>query len=85
MKLWIKLIENDRIKQHNVIENDLKMNRENFEISLREICAELDIPTPMILKSNFKHFNMFNIAKFTERDFVETINFDAMTVENVDK
>lgn len=50
---------------------------------LREVCEELDEPTPIVLKSHFLDLKQFNVTRFSARDFVEIIYFEKMVLELV--
>ena len=45
-------------------------------------CHELDLPTPVVLSSHASSFTQFNIARFKPGDFVESVDFDELTMEN---
>ena len=57
-------------------------SRETFFYHLSDICYELGVATPVLLKSHFSNFEEFNNMKFLKRDFVESFNFDQMVIEN---
>lgn len=50
---------------------------------LREVCEELDEPTPVVLKSHFSDLKQFNVTRFSARDFVEFVYFEKMILELV--
>ena len=50
---------------------------------VRLACHEADIPTPVVLSSHAGSFTRYNIARFKPSDFVEHVDFDEMTMENV--
>jgi hypothetical protein len=81
MKLWIKLIKGEKVKRGVV-----RVVREDFDgltEDLRGVCNELDIPTPMILRSRYEQLMNFNMLKLKADDFIESIGFDTMYLENV--
>lgn len=80
-KLWAKTIKNDRVKKSFVYKGEDKFEPKLFEKYMRELCEQMDIPTPVILKSHKRNFDSFNMTKFNEGDFVEHIDFDSLTVE----
>jgi hypothetical protein len=42
----------------------------------------LDIPTPVVLSSHVRNYTLFNVAKFRKEDFVESVPFDTLQLEN---
>ncbi|MEG1535560.1 MAG: hypothetical protein RR416_01155 [Clostridia bacterium] len=75
------MTEHKIVKQMIYI-SDLTTKYNNFEIWLREIANQLDIPTPIILPSHYKNFVNFHNAKFRPDDFVETLGCDMFVVED---
>ena len=55
---------------------------EKFNLHIEKICHELDIPTPVILKSHIKNYVDFNIVTFLKRDFIEYVDFEKLILEN---
>ncbi|MEG1509676.1 MAG: hypothetical protein RR454_04365 [Clostridia bacterium] len=81
MKIWAKLQTGEKLQASKIFECNKKLNYNNFVEFMREICYSYDIPTPMILKCQFMHFVNFHNVKFVENDFIESINFDFMQIE----
>ncbi len=50
---------------------------------LSDICEELDIPTPVMLKTHIFNYAKFRTVKFLPRDFTETPEFDKLVIENI--
>ena len=46
------------------------------------MCHEIDIPTPAILKTHINNYVDFNNSTFLPRDFIESIDFDSVIIEN---
>lgn len=81
-KIWAKTIKSHKITQSYVYHSADKFDSEEFLQYLTEICHDMDIPTPVILKSHIRNYNLFNIAKFRKEDFVESVPFDLLQLEN---
>ena len=58
-------------------------NEDEFVSVLQEVCDKMDIPTPVVTYINFNHYVMFNNTRFKPRDFVESVDFDHLTIESV--
>ena len=83
MKIWAKLITNGKIKKQIVYEKDEKLVYSKFFEYIVEIAQALDIPTPVLLKTHIFNFAKFNHVKFSSRDFVETLGYDCLFLENL--
>lgn len=83
MKIWAKLLENGKIKKQCVYEQAEKLTFSHFFSYLTDICHELDVPTPVLLKTHVFNFAKFNHVKFVSRDFVESFPFDSLFLENL--
>ncbi len=84
MRIWAKIIEKDTIvAKDTVYETNRALTYGNLEEMLREICYSLDLPTPVLIKSNFMHFKRFNNLKFYPSDFIESVELRYFEIENV--
>lgn len=83
IKLWIKLVTDDKIKKDTIYVSQKPFSNENFTESITEICNSFDIPCPIILSKHLFQYLNFNTTTFYETDFVEPLNYDKMILENV--
>ena len=83
MKIWAKLITNGKIKKQIVYEKDEKLVYSHFFDYIVEIAQKLDIPTPVLMKTHIFNFAKFNHVKFTSKDFVESLGYDCLFLENL--
>ena len=83
MKIWAKLLVNGKIKKQFVYEREELLTYSRFFDYLADICHELDIPTPVLLKTHIFNFAKFNHVKFTSRDFIEEFDYDQLFLENI--
>ena len=83
MKIWAKLMLDGKIKKQIVYEKDEKLTYSHFFDYLTDICSELDIPTPVLLKTHIFNFAKFNRVKFLPRDFVDKLGYDQFFIENL--
>lgn len=81
-KIWAKIIKNDKIVKQCVYERNGEMDYSEFYDYVHDICAELDAPTPVIIKTHLFNYAKYNVLRFTKDDFVETIRFDKLVLEN---
>lgn len=83
MRIWAKLMTDGHIEKDFVYENDEKLTYSHFFDYLTDICAALDIPTPVLLKTHIFNFAKFNHVKFLKRDFVDNLGYDYLFIENL--
>ena len=83
MRIWAKLMTDGHIKKDFVYEKEEKLTYSHFFEYLTDICARLDIPTPVLLKTHIFNFAKFNHVKFLKRDFVDTLEYDYLFIENI--
>ena len=83
MRIWAKLMTDGHIEKDFVYENDEKLTYSHFFDYLTDICAALDIPTPVLLKTHIFNFAKFNHVKFLKRDFVDNLGHDYLFIENL--
>jgi len=81
-KIWAKTLLEHKITRSFVLSEADKFSAAYFFDYLANICHTLDIPTPVILKTHASHFEQFNIVRFKSNDFVESIDFDVLVLEN---
>lgn len=82
MRFWIKTYVGDKITNDAIIIRYAPLTRELFDGAIKEAVDMFDLSTPVILQQHFTHFYSFNSVKFLPRDFMESVDFDKMTVEN---
>ena len=82
MKLWIRLMTDNRLKKDKVVFVNNITSLSDLEKAMRDICHDMDIPTPIILNSHFRNFINFHNAKFKQDDFVESLDYDMLIVED---
>lgn len=83
MRIWAKVITDGRIKKQFVYERAEQVTYSKMFEYMAEICSSLDIPTPVLVKAHIFNFAKFNHVKFTANDFVESVSFDHLFIENL--
>ena len=83
MKIWASTVSGEKITRDVLWECKFVANEEEFVQVLQQICEKMDIPTPVVTYVNFNHFTLFNNTRFKPRDFVESVDFDHLTLEAV--
>lgn len=82
IRLWAKVMVDHKIKKDLIYESIEQYSRDTFFLHISEICHQLDIPTPVLINADYSTYENFNNIKFLPRDFVESIDFDNLVIEN---
>ena len=82
VRIWAKVIKNDKIISQYMFERFENIDYSQFFDYLTEICANLDIATPVLIKTHLFNYAKYNNVRFTQSDFVEQISFDKLILEN---
>ena len=82
IRIWAKVMKKDKIINQYMFEKDGSIDYSEFFDYLREICENLDIATPVLIKTHLFNYAKYNNVRFTAADFVETISFDKLVLEN---
>lgn len=78
MRIWGKIIKDNRLVQDMVVEiEDYSLSRtKKVYQALDEMCYEFDLAKPIWLESNIEDFKRRARTKFTRDSFIEDIEFD---------
>lgn len=82
IRIWARTENEGKITRSYIYESIDNFVEDKFYKHIEKICHELDIPTPAILKSHITNYVDFNNSIFLPRDFVESIDFEKMIIEN---
>ncbi len=82
IKIWAKVMKKDKILKQYMFEKIATMDYSEFFDYLRDICENLDIATPVLIKTHLFNYAKYNTVRFTAADFVEPITFDKLVLEN---
>ena len=82
IRIWAYTTVETKITRSFIYESIDNFSPEKFRFHIEKICHELDIPTPVILKTHIDNFDEFNIVNFSIRDFIESIDFEKFVLEN---
>ena len=82
-KIWAKIMKGEKIVTQLVYERDDKFTYSQFFNYLSDICEELDVATPILLKTHIFNYAKFGSVRFLPRDFAETPAFDKLVIENI--
>ena len=82
-RIWAKVIKEGRIIRQLTYEREEKFTYSHFFTYLAQTCDELDVPTPVLLKTSIFNYAKFNHVIFGPSDFREEVPFDRLVLENI--
>ena len=82
VRIWAKVMKGSKILKQFMFEKQTTLDYSEFFDYLREICENLDIATPVLIKTHLFNFAKYNNVRFTQSDFLEPISFDKLVLEN---
>jgi len=82
IRIWAKVMKKDKILAQYMLEKAETMDYSKFFDYLREICEHLDIATPILIKTHLFNYAKYNTVRFNKDDFLDSINFDKLVLEN---
>ncbi len=85
VKIHARIIKNTKTIKSFTYQNVNEYLSENFYAYVTEICRKLDIATPIIIPYSRECYENFNSVSFYKDDFVDSISFDKLLLENIDR
>lgn len=82
-RIWAKVFSEDHIEKQTTYAREEKFTYSCFFRYLADICDELDVPTPVLLKTHILQYAKFNHVVFRPRDFMEDVPFEKLVLENI--
>ena len=82
-RIWAKVMQEDHIAKQFVYTREEPFAYAKFFDYLTDICGELDIPTPVLLKPHIFNYANFNHVIFRQSDFMEQPAVDQRVLENI--
>ena len=79
IKVWGKIIIDEKIVKHSVVQVEPKEC--TFFDMIKQLCENLDIATPVLLNKHLLDFNKFSMTVFKPTDFIEHVSLDRLVVE----
>jgi len=85
VKLWARTVKNNKtLLSYDYVRNE-NMEWADFFDHVAALCHEMDLPTPVIIKTHLFNYAKFNYVRFLKSDFIENVDFDYLIIENVNK
>jgi hypothetical protein len=83
VRIWAKVMQKDKIIKQCVFEKEGVTDYSLFFDYLRDICEKFDISTPVLIKTHLFNYAKYNVVRFSKDDFMESIEFDKLVLENI--
>ena len=85
IKIWAKILKDNKIIKQTVYQKNESMDYSEFLDYLIDIAYNLDIPTPVLIKTHIFNYAKYNTVRFLPQDFVDTVDFDKLVLENINR
>jgi len=82
VRLFAKTMLDGRMKKNYKCAFNEDFEIDHFDFYIKTICEHFDSPSPIILAKHIRDYIMFGTVTFTTDDFVESVHFDKLIVEN---
>ena len=86
-RLWAKVMKNNHLVKDMVVcneDNKLSRTKKIFE-ALEEVCNKFDLSKPIWLEATIADFKKHDKARFTQDNFIETIDFDYLEIHVIEE
>lgn len=85
-RMWAKEFEDNHMIRDTVIEDDGDDTRTHKVFrALDEVCYQFDLGKPIWLDSTIQDFKRHDKARFTQDNFIETIDFDYLEIHVIEE
>ncbi len=83
MRIWAKVLQDHRILRETVREfsSARPFDMEGWSVLLHELCQDLDLCRPLILRKHVNDLQQFSRVVFKSTDFIEPVDFDEFEIE----
>lgn len=85
-RLWAKIFKDNRMQKDTVICNSTDDTRTHkvFQ-AVDDVCYEFDLGKPIWLDATVTEFKRHAKARFTQDNFIETIDFDYLEIHVIEE
>lgn len=85
-RLWAKEFKNNRMFRDTVIEDASDDTRTHKVFrAIDEVCYQFDLSKPIWLDSTVSDFKRHDKTRFTQDNFIETIDFDYLEIHVIEE
>ena len=85
-RIWAKIFRDNHLLRDTVICNDTADTRTHKVFAaIDEICYEFDLGKPIWLDATVRDFKRHDKTRFTQDNFIETIDFDYLEIHVIEE
>ena len=86
-RLWAKIWKDNHLVKDTVVENDdMELNRtRKIFAAIDAVCYEFDLSKPIWLDATVREFQKHDKARFTQDNFVYSIEFDFLEIQVIEE
>ncbi len=85
-RLWARTFQNNHMLQDTCIDDPGEDTRTHKIFrALEEVCYQFDLGKPIWLDKTIREFKRHNKARFTQDNFIETIDFDYLEIPVIEE
>ena len=85
-RLWARTFQNNHMLQDTCIEDDTNDTRTHKVFhALDEVCLRFDLSAHIWLDKTITEFRRHRKARFTQDNFIETIDFDYLEIQVIEE
>ena len=85
-RLWARTFKDTHMLQDACIEDDSNDTRTHKVFrALEEVCYQFDLGKPIWLDKTVAEFKRLSKARFTQDNFIETIDFDYLEIHIIEE
>ncbi len=83
MRIWAKVLQDHKIIRETVREfsSARPSDREGWSVPLHELCQDLDLCRPVMLRKHVNDLKQFSRVVFKPADFMDSVDFDEFEIE----
>lgn len=85
-RLWARIFQDNHMLQDACIadQSDDTRTHKIFH-ALDEVCCQFDLGKPIWLEKNISDFKRHNKVRFTQDNFIESIDFDYLEIQVIEE
>ncbi|MBR5474842.1 MAG: hypothetical protein IKU83_05495 [Lachnospiraceae bacterium] len=85
-RIWGKIFTQNHLQRDTVVIDDSQRNRtRKVFAALEQVCSEFDLSVPIWLDKNITEFKRVSKTRFTQDNFIDTIDFDYLELHVIEE
>ncbi len=85
-RLWCKQFKHNRMIQDTVVEDDSQDTRTHKILNaVNSACDDWDLAKPIWLDANIQEFQRIRKTRFSQDNFIESLDFDYLEIQIIEE